>query len=352
MTTDSAPETGGEDDAVTTDDLGLLATGAVRVGGGAATDAGARELIVATGADRIRFLHGIVTGNVAGTPVGGGCRSALLTPKGHVVADMRIFVRPDDVWIVVGAGLAAPTAAALSRYAIMDDFTAVPRAGFTLMSLLGPTAATRLAAIGIAPADPLGELAARSVLSHATLETSVADADRAGALWLVRVRELGVDGFWVGGDTGVLAAVDARLAGAGVPRLGAHAAEVARIAAREPKEGSEITSDYFPMEVGLDEAIDYSKGCYLGQEPIVRIRDRGHINWRLVGLDIEGPHDPAPQDAIESDAKPKAGRVTSAARLPGGPGIALALVHVSVPEGSQVRVKHGDEIIAARVRTA
>ena len=104
------------------------------------------------------------------------------------------------------------------------------------------------------------------------------------------------------------------------------------------------------MEVGLDGAIDYTKGCYLGQEPIVRIRDRGHINWRLVGLDIDDPRDPAAQDAIESDVKPKAGRVTSVARLPGGRGVALALLHVSVPDGSVVRVKHGDDVIPARVR--
>jgi len=70
-------------------DLELLKSGAVLL-----ADAG-RELIVGTGADRIRFLHGIVTADVAGAPVGGGCRSALLTPKGHVVADMRLFVRPD-----------------------------------------------------------------------------------------------------------------------------------------------------------------------------------------------------------------------------------------------------------------
>ena len=70
------------------------------------------------------------------------------------------------------------------------------------------------------------------------------------------------------------------------------------------------------MEVGLDGAIDYKKGCYLGQEPIVRIRDRGHINWRLVGLDIAGADDPAPGDPLESDAKPKAGKVTSAGAPP------------------------------------
>src|SRR5689334_7311051 len=100
-----------------TDEIALLARSSVLL-------PTSRELIVATGADRIRFLHGVVTADVAGTPVGGGCRSTLLTPKGHVVADMRILVRPDDVAIVVDAGQAEPTAAALSRYAIMDDFAA------------------------------------------------------------------------------------------------------------------------------------------------------------------------------------------------------------------------------------
>jgi folate-binding protein YgfZ len=321
-------------DAPTVATLDLLTTGAVRA------SLGERELIVATGADRVRFLHGIVTGKVAGTPVGGGGRSVLLTPKGHVVADMRIFVRSDEIWIVVAPGVAASLAPALARYAIMDDFTAAPRPGFALIGLFGPGAAAQLAGVGV----DTGDLGSRAELSHADVSFD------GGALWLVRAHELGADGFWLAGDPPAVAAVDAKLAAAGVPRLDAAAAEAARIAAVEPKEGVEITADYFPMEVGLDGAIDYTKGCYLGQEPIVRIRDRGHINWRLAGLDIEGPHDPTAQDLIESDLKAKAGRVTSAARLPGGPGVALALIHVSVPDGSAVRVKHGDEIIAARVR--
>src|SRR5882757_233975 len=120
--------------------LDLLRTGVVRVAG----EPAARELIVATGADRVRFLHGIVTGDVAGTPVGGGCRAALLTPKGHVVADLTIFVRPDDVWIVTDAGQGDATAAALSRYAIMDDFAAARRPGFAQLAVLGPEAGPRL----------------------------------------------------------------------------------------------------------------------------------------------------------------------------------------------------------------
>jgi folate-binding protein YgfZ len=312
-----------------TEDIGVLQSDAALV------DLGGRELIVATGADRVRFLHGIVTGNVAGTPVGGGCRSVLLTTKGHVVADMWLFVRPDDLWIVVPAGQAEPTASALSRYAIMDDFAAAARPGFALSALLGPRAADRLAEAGIL----VGELATKPRFAHAQV----------GDLWLARAHELGTDGFWLGGDAAAVADANGKLVAAGVRRLAPAVAEAARIAAREPRFGQEITSDYFPMEVGLDGAIDYAKGCYLGQEPIVRIRDRGHINWRLVGLELAGEGAPEPRDAIESDVKPKAGRLTSVARLPDGRGVALALLHTSVSVGSEVRIKHGETSIPARV---
>lgn len=322
-----------------TDDLGLLAREAVL-----RADTG-RELIVATGADRIRFLHGIVTGNVAGTAVGGGCASALLTPKGHVVSDMWMFVAADAVWIVVEAGQAEGVAGTLSRYAIMDDFAAAPRSDFAFSSLLGPAAGARLAAIGVS-GEALGPLTAAPPLAHATVK-----AGDAGELFVARVRELGVDGFWLGAPPPVLAAVHERLAAAGTPALEPGAAEAARILAIEPRFGAEITADYFPMEVGLDGAIDYGKGCYLGQEPIVRIRDRGHINWRLVGLDVVGTRDPAPRDALEGDAKPKAGRITSVGRLPGGGGgVALAMLHTSIAVGATIRIHHGDERIEARVR--
>jgi folate-binding protein YgfZ len=318
-----------------TNDLGLLERDAIL------RPSTGRELIVGTGADRGRFLHGIVTGNVAGASVGGGCLSALLTPKGHVVADMRLFVREDAIWIVVDAGQGETVAGTLSRYAIMDDFTAARRPDFAFSALLGPAAAARLAAIG---ADP-GPLAEAPVFSHAEVDTGGGTR-----LWLARMRELGANGFWLGGPPATLAAVHERLAAAGVPELEPAAAEAARITAVEPRFGAEITADYFPMEVGLNRAIDYGKGCYLGQEPIVRIRDRGHINWRLVGLDVTGAVDPAPQDALESDAKPKAGRVTSAGRLPDGRGVALAMLHTSVPIGATVRIHHGDTPIEARVR--
>lgn len=315
-----------------TTDIGELERGAVWVDSG-------RQLVVATGADRSRFLHGIITADVAGTAVGRGCRSALLTTKGHVVADMRLHVHPDAIWIVVDAGHAARIAETLSRYAIMDDFAAAPEADFGFASLLGPAAGERLRAIGV----DASALDGAPALAHA----------RSGELWLARVRELGSDGFWLGAPAAVLAAARTRLAQLAedsVPALDPSVAEAARIAALEPRADAEITPDFFPMEVGLSGAIDYGKGCYLGQEPIVRIRDRGRINWRLVGLDVEDAADPGAGDAIESDVKPKAGRVTSAGRLPGGRGVALATLHVSVPVGAVVRIRHGDALLPARVR--
>jgi folate-binding protein YgfZ len=294
-------------------------------------EAAARELIVATGADRIRFLHGLVTGDVAGQAPGRGCRAVLLTPKGQVVSDMRIFVRADDVRIVVDAGQAAPVAAALARYAIMDDFSATPAPDFSLFSLLGPAAAARLAGTGV----DAGALGAAPELAHAEV----------GPLWLARVRGLGTDGFLIGGGAADVAALRAKLA-ATVPELDPAVADAARFDALEPRFGAEITADYFPMEVGLGGAIDYTKGCYLGQEPIVRVRDRGHINWRLVGLDVVGPQDPRPGDLLTSEVKPKAGKVTSVGRFPGGRGVALAMAHVSLVVGATVRAGE----IEARIR--
>jgi tRNA-modifying protein YgfZ len=295
-----------------------------------------RDVMVATGADRVRFLHGIVTANVAGTPVGGACHATLLTAKANVVAEMRIFVRADELFIVGAQGQGLTIAAALTRYAIMDDFSVAPADAYAVHAVLGPQADARLAAAGVVT-DAVRD---QPVWSHAEVPGP------GGTFWLVRARQLGADGYWLGGPAERVAAVMALLRAAGVVDFDPAAAEVARISAGEPAWGHEITDEYFPMEVGLGDTIDYTKGCFLGQEPIVRIRDRGHINWRLVRLDVEpagdGDRAPASGDRLQSETKPKAGRITSAAHLPGGRGVALAVAHVSVPPGATVTITAED----------
>ena len=153
----------------------------------------------------------IVTADVAGTPVGEGRRSALLTPKGHVLADMWLFVREEAIWVVVDPGQAEPTAASLSRYAIMDDFAAGREPEFASFSVLGPEAGAALSASGLPGALAL---VARPPLAHLDARTE------AGDVWIVRVRELGSDGFWVGGRRPVVASRLRALEDAGVPQAG------------------------------------------------------------------------------------------------------------------------------------
>lgn len=311
-----------------------------------------RELVVATGADRVRFLQGIITADVAGTPVGSGCHATLLTTKAHVVAEMWAFPRALDLYLAVPRGEAANTAQALSHYAIMDDFTAAPHPDFVFVAVLGPAAATRLAAAGYSSE----EIAGRPLWSHADV------SGPAGVLWLARVRQLGAAGFWVGGPAAAVRILTDALETLHVPRLAPEAAEAARVLAGEPAWGREITGEYFPMEVGLADAIDYGKGCFLGQEPIVRIRDRGHTNWRLVRLEqaiargeAVGEHDayvPVAGDRLETDTRPKAGRLTSIARLPDGRWVGLAMAHVSLTAGQQVRIHPEQEPARAKDGTS
>jgi folate-binding protein YgfZ len=264
----------------------------------------------------------------------------LLTPKGHIVSDMLYFVQADEVRLVVAPGEAATAASALSRYAIMDDFVAHPLPELALLALYGTRAEERLRAAGANVAE--GFLGSPP-FSHADASSA------AGPVWLVRVRGYGVDGIWAFAGAAVRAALRERLAQAGVGTLASDEAEALRILAGEPKVGAEITADYFPMEVGRTAAIDYGKGCFLGQEPIVRIRDRGHINWRLVGLRFADQTPVAAGDRLETDIKPKAGRLTSVARLPDGRPVALGLLHVSVPAGAEARVSHGEAVARAEV---
>ncbi len=287
-------------------------------------DVGALEVIRATGADRVAFLHRLLTGDVAGIAAGGGGHSLLLSLKGQVISDIRVFALASELRLVVPPAQGEATAAALNKYAVMDDFTAAIDPGLRVLAIAGPRA---LELLSVTAGPPW---------SHV----------EAGDTWVVRARFGGADGAWVFAAADTLAAVERRL---GLPRLPPDVAEVRRIAAGEPRWGAEITDEYFPMEVGLDGAIDYAKGCFLGQEPIIRIRDRGHINWRLVGLKVTGPTVPTAGDALESDTRPRAGRVTSAGQHAGGPPVALALLHVSVPVGAEVRIKHGEAVLPAVV---
>jgi folate-binding protein YgfZ len=308
--------------------------------GVAQVDRGGLAILRCTGADRIGFLHRLTTGSVQATGVGAGCHSLLLDSKGHVVGDLRICVRTDEVRLLVAAAAGQGIATALARYAVMDDFAAAVEPDMAVKVLCGPRSAQALGAAGVAVPD---DFAARPLWSHADAASPL------GLLWLVRSHDLGSDGLWVFGSTTACAALAASLDLAGVPVLASDVAEALRIQAGEPRLGAEITGDVLPMEVGLAAALDHKKGCYLGQETIVRARDRGLVRRRLVGLRLGGDGLPAAGDAIAFEQNPAAGRVTSVGRLPGQSAVALALLASAVPVGAEVGISHGAETLTAAV---
>lgn len=217
------------------------------ISGAALVDVGPWEAVRVTGGDRLAFLHRLLTASLDTLTAGEGRRALLLTTKGQIVAELIVCARAEDVRLLVPPGQGAVTAAALSRYAIMDDvaFTLEPQ--LTVVALYGSETAAALAGVELTLPP---EVTAGAPLSHAEVVTG------GWASWVIRVPSYGSDGYWVWADASTAAALTARLRTAGIAALAPQVVEARRIAAGEPKFGAEITGDVFPMEIALDPLID------------------------------------------------------------------------------------------------
>lgn len=303
----------------------VLREGAVLV------DGPGHDILRATGNDRVTFLQRITSGTVAGVDPGQGGQTLLLDVRGRVLARLLFFVRGKSVRIIVPSGQGESVAAGLSKFAIMDDFQLAVETELASLAVLGPKASAVLTSVGVVL--PAG-LAEASLYSHAELASDL------GPLWAAHGRACGTDGLCVVAPRSARDTLVEALVAAGVPRLSAEVAEALRIVAMEPKLGNEITPDRFPVEIGLGAAIDHNKGCYVGQETIVRMRDRGNIRKRLVLLRLAGPDLPKPGDKLTAEGQPNAGVVTSAGCLPGEAPVALAIATMAVPVGAKVDIQH------------
>lgn len=304
-------------------------------------DGAGHEVLRATGNDRVTFLHRITSGTIAGKAPGQGSRTLLLDVRGRVLASLLAFVRARTVRLLVPGGQGAEIAAGLAKYAVMDDFQIVPEAELATLAILGPRAALALEAVGV-PVPPT--LLESSLYDHVDVAS-----DTLGPLWIGHGRSCGTDGLCVVASRSGRDDLVTALLAQGTPRLEPAVAEALRISALEPKPGSEILPERFPVEVGLGAAIDHGKGCYVGQETIVRMRDRGIIRKRLVLLRLTGDDMPAPGDKIAAAEQPAAGQITSVGCLPSEHPVALAIVASAVPVGAAVQIEHAGKQLAADV---
>jgi folate-binding protein YgfZ len=232
-------------------------------------------------------LQGIVTNDVQKLMPGEGCAAAALTSKGKLVGDLRVYLRPSEIWIDAEAQRGEALLSHLSHFIIMEDCEAREISSeLAVLALVGPGALA--AAQHLFPA--LGPLA-----EHAQAEVrapSLAELPAVAIGW----REVGLPGvaFWVNPAVADQVWEALRIAGA-VP-MGFDATEILRVEAGRPREGAELDENVIPLEAGLESEISDTKGCYLGQEIIARVSHRGHVNRKLVGFTLSGtvPTLPAP----------------------------------------------------------
>lgn len=278
----------------------------------AVLDLSFRSRLVLTGADRVRLLNGQVTNNVKDLPAGSGCYAALVTNKGRMQSDLNIYILPDEILLDFEPGLSAAIEERFNKFIIADDVQVIDAAPhYGLLSVQGPKAWAVVEKLGlnlIRPEKPLHSSSTRS--------------ETLGEIYCMNQPRLGTTGFDLFVPTHSLGALADKLIAA-VRELGGRAAgwralETARIEAGIPRFGAEMDDTNLPPEAGLDSrAVSYTKGCYIGQEVIARIRTYGQVAKALRGLRFEGGAGPLPQkgDKIFHGQK-EVGYVSSAVHSP------------------------------------
>lgn len=265
-----------------------------------------RALVRMHGRDPLRILQGIVTNDVAGAPPERAVYAALLTPKGRMVTDMRIVREGAEFLLDVPAAAASALLETFRRtvpplFARYADVSAERH----VVGVYGPEATSQLASVLGAALPPETEGA------HVALEYGDAAAH------LVGTGYAGVAGWDVIATRDAAAALWRALAEAGARPTGHAPLDVLRIEAGVPRWGAELTEETIPLEAGLAHAISTSKGCYTGQEVIIRILHRGHVNRHLRGVLLGEGASPVPGTAlVQPETGKPVGRITSAAWSP------------------------------------
>lgn len=278
-------------------------------------------------------LNGLVTNDISTLQADQGAYAAILTPKGKVVADLRIF-RRDSGFLIDTSPLAAPGLQEMlkkyvnPRLATITDLTA----DLSDIGIFGASATEILATV---TETSLETLAALDAYDQFTVETPD------GPVVIARVPDLGVLGYELFLPTALTTQVYDALAAAGATPADANIWHTLRIAAGRPEWGLDIDENTLLQEANFDtlNGVSYDKGCYVGQETVARIHFRGHVNKNLRQLSI--PADIAPPRGAEliDDAGKSVGDVRSTARHSDHILIGLGMVRREIADGAALTAR-------------
>jgi folate-binding protein YgfZ len=280
-----------------------------------------RAALTVRGPDAVDYLQGQLTNDIEALEREGGCYAALLDRKGHLQSDMRVLrLDNEEIWLDLEPGPAAEVLKHLRTYSIGREVEIEEVSNrWAITSLVGPRAGELGGFEGLAPehAQRFRDWDGIEVLGVAT--------------------DVGLDLITKAEDSVRLAE---RLAAAGAAPVSEAAAEIVRVESGRPRFGLDMGSESMPAEAGITErAVDFEKGCYIGQEPVARLHYRGKPNRTLRGLRLSEPADHG--DPLRLGDR-EVGTIGTACLSPGLGPIALAIVRREAGEGDQLAVGDGD----------
>jgi folate-binding protein YgfZ len=312
-------------------------------------DRSARGKILFTGTDRLTFLNGLLTNDIARLTAGTGCYAAYLTPQGRMISDMRVLEFGTKTLLDVEAFVAASLRERFDTLVFSEDVQVRDAtAELAELSILGPSAPALIGQLTGVPAARLQSMAEHDNLDGKWIQEPV-------DLVIVRDDAYRLPGFDVYvSEPKSAARIIASLVDQGTLEGDEELAETLRVEAGRPRFGVDMNVDTIPLEAGIeDRAISFTKGCYVGQEVIVRVLHRGHgrVAHRLVQLVLSDDVVPAAGDRIVADGS-EIGRITSAVRSPMvGAVVALGYVNREFSaEGTEADVKNERRVLHARVQ--
>ncbi len=256
------------------------------------------------GPDRERFFGGMVTAAIEGLEPGTGRFGFITDVRGRILASAAVLALEDRLWLEIPKGRGRTIIEHLDKYIVTDQVEILPLGDMASVRIAGPRSAEVLADLGASATRDLTE-----PWSHTQVELLDYQAR------LVREGHSPVPAFSLWQSSAIAPLMAEDLADAGVPQAGAEATEALRIEHGHPLWGVDYDDANLPQETGIEDAVDYEKGCYLGQEIVARIHYRGQPARRMCRLVFEPGHTPASGAAIEFDGRP-AGTVTSVSPSP------------------------------------
>jgi folate-binding protein YgfZ len=271
-------------------------------------DLGYRTRVRITGSDRLRWLNGMVSNAIQTLPEGFGNYNFILNAQGRIQGDAYIYRTLDSLVLDTDRSQAARLLAHLDHFIIMDDVELHPLDdaatgnATSSIGLAGPLAAAILEKLGLNPS---------SLNPLQFVETTLAGAP----VTLIRAYSVLVPRYELWFDAQNTAAVWKSFTEAGAQPIGIEAVEALRILDGTPRYGIDITDRHLPQETSQVRALNFTKGCYLGQEIVERIRSRATVHRNLRQFSLTGSTPVAPIELHAEADSAAIGQLTSIAEI-------------------------------------